>query len=119
MLTVTHGTLPRPPGLLGGTARPARDVGPAARGLHPEYGRHQLLSLTRVAAERVIGGHLDQDDPDAVRVLDPHLGQSPGLGDGLAHDPNPRRAQPLVLGAHIPYLEPDHHRPRPGAGAAS
>jgi hypothetical protein len=30
----------------------------------------------------VIGGHLDQDDPDAVGVLDPHLGQA-GLRAGL------------------------------------
>jgi hypothetical protein len=35
-----------------------------------------------VTAEGVIGGNLDQDDPDAVGVLDPHLGQAPGLRGG-------------------------------------
>ena len=35
-----------------------------------------------VTAEGVIGGNLDQDDPDAVGVLDPHLGRAPGLRGG-------------------------------------
>jgi hypothetical protein len=34
----------------------------------------------------MIGGNLDQDDPDAVRILDPHLGQAPGLGLGPAQN---------------------------------
>jgi hypothetical protein len=28
----------------------------------------------------VIGRDFDEDDPNAVGVLDPHFGQSPGLG---------------------------------------
>ena len=58
----------------------------------------------------MIGGHLDQNDADAVRVLDPQLGQSPWLGHGLAQNPDTRPGQPLVLGVHVPHLEPDHHR---------
>jgi hypothetical protein len=58
----------------------------------------------------VIGGTLDEHDPEAVRVLDPHFGQPPGLHRGLAADRNPGRGQPLMLGVNIPYLEPDHHR---------
>jgi hypothetical protein len=44
------------------------------------------LSAARVAsrggAERVIAGNLDEDDADAVVVLDPHLGQSQGSAVG-------------------------------------
>jgi hypothetical protein len=58
----------------------------------------------------VIGGDLDHDYPDAVRVLDPHLGQPPGLGDWLPDDRDAGRGQPGVLGVNIPYLDPDHHR---------
>src|SRR6266567_643388 len=42
----------------------------------------------QVAAERMIGGNLDENDPDAIRVLDPHLNQTPGLGLGPAQDMN-------------------------------
>jgi uncharacterized protein (DUF302 family) len=65
---------------------------------------------SRVAAQRVAGGNLDQDDLDAVRVLDPHLGQAPGLGHRLPDDRNLGRGQPGVLGADVPDLDPDHHR---------
>jgi len=58
----------------------------------------------------MIGGDLDQDDPDAVRILDPHLGQAPGLGLWPAQNASAGRGEPLVLGAHVPHLEPDHHR---------
>jgi len=58
----------------------------------------------------VIGRNLNQDDPDAVRVLDPHLGQSPGLRRGLPQDPGTSRCQPLMLSMNLPHLEPDHHR---------
>jgi hypothetical protein len=47
----------------------------------------------------VIGGNLDQDDPDAVGVLDPHLGQAPGLRGGLPDDRDAGRGQQGVLGA--------------------
>jgi len=50
----------------------------------------------------VIGGNLDQDDPDAVGILDPHLDQPPGLGCGFADDRDSGRGQPSVLGADIP-----------------
>ena len=63
-----------------------------------------------VAAQRVIGGNFDQDNGDAVRVLDPHLSQSPRLVYRLTQDPNAGRCQPHMLGIDIPYLEPHHHR---------
>ena len=56
------------------------------------------------------GGNLDQDDPDAVGVLDPHLNQSPGLGHGFPDDRCSGRSQPGMLLADIPDLNPDHHR---------
>jgi hypothetical protein len=43
-------------------------------------------------------------------VLDPHLGQAPGLGCGPPDDGDSSRRQPGVLGADIPDLDPDHHR---------
>jgi hypothetical protein len=58
----------------------------------------------------VTGGNLDQDDPDAVGVLDPHLDQSPGLCCGCPDDPDCGCGQPAVLGADISYLDPDRHR---------
>ena len=56
------------------------------------------------------GGNLDQDDPYAVGVLDPHLDQAPGLHCWLPDNRDPGCGQPGVLGADIPHLEPDHHR---------
>ena len=64
----------------------------------------------------MIGGNLHQDDPDAVGILDPHFGQAPGLGCRLPDDRDSGRGQPGVLGAHIPYLDPDHHRAPGRAG---
>jgi len=58
----------------------------------------------------VTGGNLDQDDPDAVGILDPHLDQSPGLGHGFPDDRDSGRSQPGMLLADIPYLDPDHDR---------
>ncbi len=52
----------------------------------------------------VIGGNLDEHNPAAVRVLDPHLGQSPGLGALAEHEHRPRPA------AHA-----QRARPAPGA----
>jgi hypothetical protein len=60
--------------------------------------------------QRVIGGYFDQDDPDAVGVLDLHLDQSQGLGRGCPDDRNAGRGQPGVLTADIPDLDPDQHR---------
>jgi hypothetical protein len=56
------------------------------------------------------GRNLDEDDQDAVGVLDPHLGQAPGLRCRFPHNRNSGRGQPGVLGMNIPYLDPDHHR---------
>jgi hypothetical protein len=58
----------------------------------------------------VTGRDLDQDDPDAVGVLDLHLGQAPGLHCWLPHDWDSGRGQPGVLSVNIPDLDPDHHR---------
>jgi hypothetical protein len=63
-----------------------------------------------VTAQRVIGGNLDQDDPDAVGILDPHFGQALRLGGLLPDDQGSGRGQPGVLGTDISYLDPDHHR---------
>jgi hypothetical protein len=48
----------------------------------------------------VIGGNLDQDDPDAIGVLDPHLDQSPGLRCGFPEDADGGCGQP---GVDIPH----------------
>ena len=58
----------------------------------------------------MIGRNLDQDDPDAVGVLDPHLGQAPGLRSRLPDNRDSSRSQPGMLGVDIPDLDPDHHR---------
>ena len=58
----------------------------------------------------MIGGYFDENDPDAIGVLDPHLGQSPGLCGRFTQDVNASRSEPVVLGVNVPYLEPDHHR---------
>ena len=56
------------------------------------------------------GGNLDQDDPDAVGILELHLGQAPGLGGWLSHDRDSGGGQPGVLGVNVADLDPDHHR---------
>jgi hypothetical protein len=66
----------------------------------------------------VTGGNLDQDNPGAVGILDPHLDQSPGLRHGLPDDRDPGRGQPGMLPVDIPYLDPDHHRAPRRAGRA-
>ena len=58
----------------------------------------------------MIGGNLDQDDLDAIGVVDPNFGQAPGLGCGPPDDGDSGRGQPGVLGVDVPYLDPDHHR---------
>jgi len=64
----------------------------------------------------MIGGNLDEDDADAVGVLDPHFGQSPGFRCGRSEDTSSCRSQPVALGVNIAYLEPDHHRAPGRAG---
>jgi hypothetical protein len=63
-----------------------------------------------------MGGNLDQDDPDAIGVLDPYLGQTPRLRSGLPDDRDAGRGQPSVLGVNVPGLAPDHHRVAGGPG---
>jgi len=64
----------------------------------------------------VIGRNLDQDDPDAVGVLDPHLDQAPGLRSRLPDNRDSSRSQPDMLGVNIPDLDPDQHRAPGRAG---
>ncbi len=64
----------------------------------------------------MVGWNLDQDDPDAVRILDPRLDQTPRLGYRIAHDRDSGRGQPGMLGVHIADLDPDHHRTAGRAG---
>ena len=47
-----------------------------------------ILAVTPIAGHGggVIGGNLDQDDLDAIGVLDPPFGQAPGLRCGFADD---------------------------------
>jgi hypothetical protein len=66
--------------------------------------------------ERVIGRNLDQDDPDAVGVLDPHLDQTPGLRSRLPDNRDSSRSQPDMLGVDIPDLDPDQHQAPGRAG---
>jgi hypothetical protein len=58
----------------------------------------------------VIDRNLDENDPDALRILDPHLDQSPGLGHGLSENTHAGRRQPFVLSMNVSHLEPDHQR---------
>ena len=64
----------------------------------------------------MVGGNLDQDDPDAVGVLDPHLDQAPGLRSRLPDNRDSGRSQPDMLGVNIPDLDPDQHRAPGRAG---
>jgi hypothetical protein len=64
----------------------------------------------------VTGRNFDQDDPDAVGVLDPHLDQAPGLGNWLPRNRDSGRGQPGMLGVNIADLDPDHHRAAGRAG---
>ena len=59
----------------------------------------------------MVGGDLNKDDPNAVGVLDPHLGQSPRLGYRLTQNAHTGPGQPFMLSVNIPHLQPDHHRP--------
>jgi hypothetical protein len=52
----------------------------------------------------VVGGDLDQDDPHAVRILDPRLDQAPGLFLRFSQHPDAGCGQAFVLGADIAYL---------------
>ncbi len=59
---------------------------------HMVHGLWVTLPVTRIAAERVIGGNLDQHDRDAVRVLDPHLDQPHGSVAGPRRTRTPAAA---------------------------
>ena len=64
----------------------------------------------------MIGGNLDQDDPDAIGILDPHLDQAPRLRHGFPYDTDGGGGQPGVLGVDVADLDPDHHRAPGRAG---
>ena len=64
----------------------------------------------------MIGRNLDQDDPDAVGVLELHLDQTPGLRSRLPDNRDSSRSQPDMLGVNIPDLDPDQHRAPGRAG---
>ena len=64
----------------------------------------------------MVGRNLDENDPDPVRILDPHLDQPPGLGHRRPENADPRRGKPLVLGADVAHLKPDRRRGPRGAG---
>ncbi len=53
------------------------------------------------------GGDFDENDPDAVGVLDPHLGQSSRLRYRITQNVNTGRSQPLMPGVNIAHLEPE------------
>jgi hypothetical protein len=46
----------------------------------------------------MVGGNFDKDDPDAIGVLDPHLGQAPRLCGRLPENAGPCRGEAAVLG---------------------
>jgi hypothetical protein len=60
---------------------------------HAAYGSPSWRQLrSRVTAESVLSRNLDQDDPDAVGVLDLHLAQAPGLCCWLPDNRTPAAA---------------------------
>ncbi|EGJ75936.1 hypothetical protein STTU_3147 [Streptomyces sp. Tu6071] len=63
--------------------------------------------------------HLDDRDPDPVRIADPHLDESPRLLAGLARDLHPGAAQLLVRRRRVGDLEPDAERGRRGFGGTA
>jgi hypothetical protein len=70
------------------TARDGVRLAYAVHGSGPPLVRVATWRLRRslVTAERVADGDFDQDDPDAIRILDPHLDQSPWLDRGFPDD---------------------------------
>jgi hypothetical protein len=52
----------------------------------------------------MISRNLDQNDPDAVGILDLHLDQAPRLGYPFPHDRDSGRSQPGVLGVTVADL---------------
>jgi hypothetical protein len=56
----------------------------------------------------MVGGDLDENDRYAVRVLNPHLDQSPRLGPRFSYHPGACRREPLMLGVDVSDLQPEH-----------
>lgn len=84
------------------------------RALMPRSGRLPWRSRRPVTAKKEARGNLDQDVPDAVSVLGPHLGQSPSpAGSRVTGTP---AAAGRACSADIPHPDPNHHRApgRPG-----
>ena len=65
-----------------------------------------------VAAEGMVLGDLDQDDPDAVRVLDPHLDEAPRFQPGRPADRHAGRREAGVLGGDVAHLQPERQAVR-------
>src|ERR1017187_2989583 len=76
-------------------------------------------SGSRVAAEGMAGGDLDENNLHPVGVLDRHLDQSPGLGLWLLQHADARGGQPRMLSSDIAALDPDHQGPSGTAGTAA
>jgi hypothetical protein len=74
---------------------------------------------SRVTAQGMAGGDLDENNLYPVGVLDPHLDQSPGLGLGLLEYTDTGGGQPLMLGVDIADLDPDDQRPSGTAGTTA
>ena len=51
--------------------------------------------------------HLDQHDPDPVRVGDPQLDEAPRLQPRFPQDAHPQSGQPRLLCPDVAYLQPD------------
>ncbi len=57
----------------------------------------------------MVGGNLDEDDLNAIRILDRHFDQPPRFLYWLPEDTDACRSQSIMLRTNIPDLEPDHH----------
>jgi len=82
------------------TAPRRRDaIAPPARDRPGTQHHDALMPDPACHGGEVTGRNLDQDDPDAVRVLDPHLDQAPGLSSWPPQnrDSGSGRRQPGVL----------------------
>jgi rhodanese-related sulfurtransferase len=71
-----------------------------------------------VPAQRVVLRHLDEHDPDAVRIGDPALDQPPRLPPRLAEDRCTRSRQAVDLRNDVADLEPQRHPAHRAVGAA-
>jgi hypothetical protein len=73
--------------------------------------RSVVPAVTPIAGhgERVADRDFDENDPDAIGVLDPHLHQTPGLCSRAPARSGLRPRQAGGLGTYIRDLYPDRH----------